>query len=127
MARVKKSPASRKRRKRLIKKSKGYWGARSNLLSQAKDTVRRAMQYSYRDRRQRKREFRKLWITRINAACRLNGTSYSKFINGLKSAGIEIDRKVLADIAVKDPVAFKEFVDTAQEALSDKNTVGASQ
>jgi large subunit ribosomal protein L20 len=128
MARVRNTTASRKRRKKILKEAKSFWGARSRLLGQAKDTVRRALRYSYRDRRQRKREFRRLWIARINAACRLNGITYNKFINGLKNAEIEIDRKVLADLAVKDPVGFKQLIDAAQEALESKGvSAGAAQ
>jgi len=128
MARVTNSPSKRRRRKKVLKLSKGYWGARSRLFRQAKDSVRRALRYAYRDRRQRKREFRRLWIVRINAACRANGMSYSRFINGLKTAGVEIDRKALADIAVKDPTAFKQFVEVAQSALRTEETaVPASQ
>lgn len=122
MARVTNTPTTRRRRKKILKQAKGYWGARSRLFRQAKDSVRRALRYAYRDRRQRKREFRRLWIVRINAACRSNGITYSRFINGLKNAGVEIDRKVLADIAVKDPNAFKQFVEIAQSALKSTET-----
>ncbi len=126
MARASNSQASRERRKKILGRAKGYWGARSRLISQAKDTVRRALRYSYRDRRRRKREFRRLWIVRINAACRENGLSYNMFINGLKTAGVEIDRKILADLAVRDPAAFKEFVQVAQDALTEKQSASAS-
>ena len=118
MARVKNIPASKKRRKKLLTEAKGYWCSRSNLYGQAKDTVRRALRHSFRDRRQRKREFRRLWIARINAACRMNGITYNSFINGLKNAEVDIDRKVLADIALKDPAGFKQLIDTAQSALA---------
>ena len=125
MARIKNIPASKKRRKRVLKEAKGYWGSRSNLYRQAKDTVKRALRYSYRDRRERKREFRRLWIARINAACRMNGMTYNMFINGLKTAEVEIDRKSLADIAVKDPAGFKNLVDTAQKALDEKQATAS--
>ena len=126
MARVTNTPATRQRRKKILKHAKGFWGARSRLYRQAKDSVRRALRYSYRDRRQRKREFRRLWIIRINAACRQNGLSYNMFINGLKIAGVEIDRKVLSDLAIKDPAAFKELVQVAREALATKEAAATS-
>ena len=106
MPRVKRGVASRARRKKVLKQAKGYYGARSRTFKVAKQAVIKAGQYAYRDRRQRKRQFRRLWITRINAACRLNGTTYSAFINGLKTNGIDLDRKILADMAVNDPQAF---------------------
>jgi large subunit ribosomal protein L20 len=102
-----------------LSKAKGYYGARSKVFRVAKQAVIKAGQYAYRDRRQRKRQFRALWITRINAAARLNGLSYSRLINGLKIAGIEVDRKVLADIAVHDAEAFSAISDAAKAALSD--------
>ncbi|VAX76789.1 50S ribosomal protein L20 [Serratia symbiotica] len=117
MARVKRSVISRARRKKIIKQAKGYYGARSRLYRIAFQAVIRAGQYAYRDRRQRKRHFRQLWITRINAAARQSGLSYSNFMNGLKKASIEIDRKVLADIAVLDKIAFSALVDKAKLAL----------
>ncbi len=120
MPRATNSPASRKRRKRTLAKAKGFRGFRSKLFRYAKDAVRKAMQYSYRDRKVRKRDFRKLWITRINAAARANGLSYSRFTEGLKAAGITLDRKVLADLAVKDESALKALVQTAKDALDKK-------
>jgi len=106
MPRVKRGVASRARRKKVLKQAKGYYGARSRTFKVAKQAVIKAGQYAYRDRRQRKRQFRRLWITRINAACRLNGTTYSAFINDLKTSGIDLDRKILADMAVNDPQGF---------------------
>jgi len=106
------------RRKRILKNAKGYRGARSKLFRTSKDAVTRAGVYAYRDRRQRKRDFRRLWITRISAACRMNGMSYSRFINGLQRADIAINRKALADMAVQDKEAFKVLVDQAAAALN---------
>ena len=102
MARVKRGVIARRRHKKILKQAKGYYGARSRVFRVAKQAVIKAGQYAYRDRRQRKRQFRQLWIARINAGARLNGLSYSKFINGLKKAAVEIDRKVLADLAVNE-------------------------
>ena len=115
MARVKYSPARRKRKKRLLKQAKGYYGDRSKQYQQARRTVARALAYSYRDRRIKKRQFRRLWIARINAACRGTGIKYSQFINGLKRARINLDRKVLAELAVKDSQAFNKLVEIAKE------------
>jgi large subunit ribosomal protein L20 len=115
--RVKKAVASRKRRKRILKQAKGYWGRRSRNLRRAKETIMRALAFAYRDRKAKKRTFRRLWITRINAAVRAHGLSYSKFINGLKKAGVELDRKVLADLAVRDANSFSKVVDTAKANL----------
>ncbi|WP_038166182.1 50S ribosomal protein L20 [Verrucomicrobium sp. BvORR106] len=120
MPRATNAPASRARRKRTLQKAKGFRGFRSKLFRYAKDAVRKAMTYSYRDRKVRKREFRKLWIQRINAATRAQGLSYSRFTEGLKAAGIEIDRKVLADIAVKDAAAFTSIIQQAKKALEKK-------
>lgn len=116
--RVRKAVASRKRRKRLLKQAKGYWGSRSTNLRRAKETVMRALAFSYRDRRQKKRTFRRLWITRINAAVRAYGLSYSRFINGLKKAGVELDRKILADLAVKDSHSFSKIIETSKANLA---------
>ena len=121
MPRVTNTPATRRRRKRMLKRAKGYYSGRSRLFKNAKETIRRALRYAYRDRRQRKREFRRLWIARINAATRLNGLSYSRFINGLKLAGVEVDRKILADLAVHDIQTFSEYVNTAKKALQEQN------
>ncbi len=98
--------ASSRRRKKILKQAKGYWGARSKVYTVAKNTVEKGLQYQYRDRRNRKREFRKLWIVRINAAARLNGTTYSKLMGALNAKNVEIDRKVLADLAVREPETF---------------------
>ena len=117
MARVKRSVFSRARRKRVLKKAKGYYGARSKIFRVAKQAVTKAGQYAYRDRRQRKRQFRALWIARINAAARLNGLSYSRFINGLNRAGVEVDRKILADLAVHDAAAFGALAEQAKANL----------
>jgi large subunit ribosomal protein L20 len=102
--------ASRRRRKKILKLAKGYWGARSKVYTVAKNTVEKALQYQYRDRRNRKREFRKLWIIRINAAARLNGVSYSQLMGAMKTRNMDINRKVLADLAVREPDAFKAIV-----------------
>jgi len=117
MARVKHSVSSHTRHKKVLKQAKGYYGARSRVYRIAFQAVIKAGQYAYRDRRQRKRQFRQLWITRINAAARQNNLSYSNFINGLKKASIEIDRKILADIAVFDKVAFATLVKKLKLAL----------
>ena len=106
MPRANSSVPRHRRHRKIVKQAKGYYGARSRTFKSAKDAVVKAGLYAYRDRRQRKRQFRRLWIIRINAACRLNGTTYSAFINGLKTKGIELDRKILADMAVNDPQAF---------------------
>ncbi|HEX4939733.1 MAG TPA: 50S ribosomal protein L20 [Candidatus Kapabacteria bacterium] len=118
MARMKRGVVARRRHKKILKAAKGYYGARSRVLRVAKQAVTRAGQYAYRDRRQRKRQFRQLWIVRINAAARMNGMSYSRFINGLKKAAIEIDRKVLADIAVHDLATFAALAEKAKASLS---------
>ena len=118
MPRATNSPASRKRRKRTLAKAKGFRGFRSTHFRYAKDAVRKAMTYSYRDRKVRKRSFRSLWIQRINAAARLEGFTYSQFIHGLDKAGIEMDRKVLADIAGADPAAFQAIADKVRAALA---------
>jgi len=118
MARVKRGVSAKARPKKVLKKAKGYYGARRKLFRVAKQAVIKAGQYAYRDRRQRKRQFRALWIARINAAARENGLSYSQFINGLKKSEIEIDRKVLADIAVFDKSAFTAIAEKAKAGLS---------
>ncbi|MCL1050484.1 50S ribosomal protein L20 [Shewanella eurypsychrophilus] len=118
MPRVKRGVTARARHKKVLKLAKGYYGARSRTYRVAKQAVTKAGQYAYRDRRQKKRQFRQLWIARINAAARQNGLSYSRFINGLKKASIEIDRKILADIAVFDKVVFTTLVEKAKEALA---------
>ena len=118
MARVKRGVIARRRHKKVLKQAKGYYGARSRIFRVAKQAVTKAGQYAYRDRRQRKRQFRALWIARINAGARTNGLSYSRFIAGLKKAAIEIDRKVLADLAVHEKVVFGQLVDKAKGALA---------
>ncbi len=120
MARVKRGVTAKARHKRVLGKAKGYYGARSKLFKTAKQAVIKAGQYAYRDRRQRKRQFRALWITRINAAARMHGMSYSRLIDGLHKAEVEIDRKVLADIAVHDPDAFGAIAAQAKAALTDR-------
>jgi large subunit ribosomal protein L20 len=116
VTRVKRSVNARKKRRATLERAKGYRGDAHAHYKQAKEAVMKADAYAYRDRRNRKRDFRRLWITRINAAARLNGMSYGTFIHGLNLAGIELDRKVLADIAVRDPETFRRFVDAAREA-----------
>ncbi len=119
MARVKRAVHAKKKHKVVLERAKGHYGNRSRTYRAANESVMHALQYSYRDRRARKGEMRKLWIQRINAACREHDMSYSRFINGLKVAEIEIDRKALADIAVTDPAAFASLVKAASEALSE--------
>lgn len=114
MPRVKGGPKTRQRRKKVLKQAKGYWGGRRRLYRTAADTVTRALVFAYRDRRAKKREFRSLWILRINAGCRALGLSYSAFMNGLKKSGIALDRKILADLAMTDPAAFARLVETAR-------------
>src|SRR5262249_999653 len=120
MPRASNAPASRTRRKRVLKKAKGYRGRRSKLFRYAKDATMKAQYWAYRDRKTRKRTFRYLWIHRLKAAAGANGLGYSRFAEGLKAAGIGLDRKVLADIAVTDENAFKSIVDQAKSALEDK-------
>ncbi|GGH72994.1 50S ribosomal protein L20 [Compostibacillus humi] len=117
MPRVKGGTVTRRRRKRVLKLAKGYYGSKRTLFKTAKQQVIKSGQYAYRDRRQRKRDFRKLWIARINAAARLNDISYSKLMHGLKLAGIDINRKMLSDLAVNDEKAFAQLVEKAKEAL----------
>ena len=108
MPRATNKVASRRRRKKVLNQAKGYWGRRSKIYTVAKHALEKGLQYQYRDRRQRKRQFRRLWITRINAAARLNGTTYSRLMGGLRKSNVELNRKVLADLAVNDPNAFAE-------------------
>lgn len=117
MSRVKRGTVVKKRHKRVLKLAKGYRGARSKLFRTAKEAVNRSLVYGYRDRKTRKRSFRRLWIVRINAAVRPHGLSYSKFINGLDKVGIDLNRKILADMAVRDPHAFAELTKIAKEAI----------
>ena len=114
MPRVKRAVIRRKRLTKLFKASKGYFGGRKNLLRTAINAVQKSRQYQYRDRRNRKRDFRRLWIVRINAATRANGMSYSKFIGGLKTAGVDVNRKLLSQIAIEDPAAFTDLVTLAR-------------
>ncbi len=118
MPRVKRGVVAHRRHKKILKQAKGYYGARSRIFRVAKQAVIKAGQYAYRDRRQKKRQFRSLWIARINAASRANGLNYSRFIAGLKKADIALDRRVLADIAVHDKPAFAALVETAKTALA---------
>jgi large subunit ribosomal protein L20 len=120
MPRATNAPASRERRKRVLDKAKGYRGRRSKLFRYAKDARMKAQYWAYRDRKTRKRNFRNLWILRINAACRQLGTTYSRFIEGLAAAQIDIDRRILAELAVNDAVAFKSIIDKAAAALEQK-------
>ena len=114
MAKIKHSVATKKRKKKVLKRVKGFWGDRSKQYQQARRALMHALVYAYRDRRVKKREFRRLWITRINAACRLAGMTYSTFMNGLKKAKVNLDRKILADLAVKDSATFKKLVEIAK-------------
>jgi len=118
MPRVKRGVVAHRRHKKILKQARGYYGARSRVFRVAKQAVTKAGQYAYRDRRQRKRQFRALWITRINAQSRANGLSYSRLINGLKKADITLDRRVLADLAVHDKTAFTAIVEQAKAALA---------
>jgi len=118
MARATSAVPRHRKKKRYMKAARGYWGARSKLWRVAKNAVERGWVYSYRDRKNRKRDFRRLWITRINAAVREHGLSYSRFINGLKLAGIEVNRKILADLAVREPEAFKSLVQQVKARLN---------
>lgn len=119
MARVKGGTVTRKRRKRMLKLAKGYYGSKHTLFKTAKEQVMNSYNYAYRDRRQKKRDFRKLWIARINAAARMNGLSYSKLMHGLKLAEIDINRKMLADLAVHDAAAFTVLADQSRQALEN--------
>ncbi len=116
MPRAKGGPKTRARRKRVLNLAEGYWGAKSKLFRSATEQVDRSLKYAYRDRKARKRDFRRLWIARINAAARLNGMSYSKFIAGLTKAGIALDRKILSDLAISDPAGFAKLAETAKTA-----------
>ncbi len=118
MARVKRSVHARKKRRKVLEEAKGYYGRKSSSYKLAKEQVMRSGAYAYRDRRVRKRDFRRLWITRINAAARLEGMSYSQLINGLSNAGVEVNRKMLADIAVNDRDGFRRFVEIAREGAA---------
>jgi large subunit ribosomal protein L20 len=115
MPRVKRAVTAKKKRRTVLTRAKGYYGAKSRSYRAAKEQVQHSLQYAYRDRRNKKREIRRLWITRINAAARLNGVSYSQFMNGLKKAGVTLDRKVLSDMAINDPAAFAKLAELAKE------------
>jgi large subunit ribosomal protein L20 len=117
MPRVKHAVATNRRKKKVLSKTRGFWGARSRLYRTAQEALNRAQAYAYRDRRSRKRDFRRLWIARINAAARMNGLSYSQFIFGLDKAGVEVNRKLLADMAVRDPKAFAAVAEQARAHL----------
>jgi large subunit ribosomal protein L20 len=118
MPRVKSTPVTKRRRKKIIKLAKGYYGSKHTLYKVANQAVMKSLMYAYRDRRNKKREFRKLWITRINAAARINGLSYSRLMHGLKLAEIEVNRKMLADLAVNDAQAFTQIADLAKKAIA---------
>jgi large subunit ribosomal protein L20 len=121
MPRVKRAVHGQKKRRKVLGQAKGYWGRKNSHYRYAKEQVERSLVYAYRDRKAKKRTFRQLWITRINAAARLNGLSYNQFINGCGKAGIELDRKVLADLAVSDPAAFAAIAERAKAALAESN------
>ena len=117
MPRVKRAVSAHKKRRTVLNRAKGYYGAKSRSYRAAKEQVQHSLQYMYRDRRNKKREIRRLWITRINAAARINGLSYSVFMNGLKKAGVELNRKMLSEMAIHDPASFNALVETAKKAL----------
>jgi large subunit ribosomal protein L20 len=125
MPRATNSPASRKRHKKTLKYARGYFGSKSKLFRYAKDAVQHAWQYAYRDRKKKKGEFRGLWIVRLNAACRANGISYSRFIEGLHAANIGLDRKVLSDLAIRDEAAFAAVINQVKDALKTKAAAAA--
>ena len=118
MARVKRSVGAQKKRRKVLEQAKGYWGLKSTNYRYAKEQVEHSLVYAYRDRKNRKRAFRRLWIVRINAGARLNGLSYNQFISGLRLANVELDRKVLADLAITDPAAFAKLAEQAKTALA---------
>jgi large subunit ribosomal protein L20 len=118
MPRVKRSVHARKKRRKVLEQAKGYWGIKKSSYTYAKEQVEHSLVYAYRDRKARKRDFRRLWIMRINAGARTNGLSYNRFIAGLKAANIELDRKVLADLAISDPAKFSEIAEQAKAALA---------
>ena len=118
MARVKRAVHAQKKRRKVLEEAKGYWGLKSKTYRHAKEQVEHSLVYAYRDRKAKKRNFRRLWIMRINAGARAHGLSYNQFISGLKTAGVELDRKVLADLAVADPAKFGEIVEQAKSALA---------
>jgi len=126
MARVKRAVHGAKAKRAVMKQAKGYRGSRSRHFRTAKEQVMHSLRYAYRDRRARKGDFRQLWIARINAACRADGLTYNRFVAGLKAAGVDLDRKVLADIAVTDAAAFKALVETARKALRESGDKGSA-
>ncbi|CAA9565144.1 MAG: LSU ribosomal protein L20p [uncultured Thermomicrobiales bacterium] len=126
MVRVKRGVAGHARHRKVIKQAKGYYGTRNRLFKRANEAVMKALQYAYRDRRTRKRDMRRLWITRINAAARLNGLPYGRFIQGLNRAGVAVDRKILADLAVHDSPAFAQIVDISRAALPSETAERAA-
>lgn len=121
MPRVRRGPKRAQKRRKILKQAKGFYGARSKAHRVAKEAIERAGAFAYRDRRQRKRQFRRLWVVRINAAARANGLSYSRLINGLKKAGSDLDRKMLADLAVHEPQAFARLAEHAKEVLAESS------
>ena len=121
MARIKRAVSAKKKRRRVLKMARGYYGAKSRCYRKAKEQVQHSLMYQYRDRRNKKREIRRLWITRINAACRINGMSYSQFMHGLKLAGIELDRKVLSQMGIEDPQSFADLCTIAKGAIEKAN------
>ena len=123
MTRVKSGVQTKRRHKKVLKEASGYFGSKHRLYKTAKEQLMHSSVYAYRDRRQKKREFRKLWITRINAACRMNDVSYSKFINGLAKAGVEVNRKMLAELAIEDMDAFKGLVEVAKKGVVENKSV----
>ena len=125
MARVKNGAVTKARHKKVLKQAKGYFGSKHRLYKTAKEQLMHSGQYAFRDRKQKKRDFRKLWITRINAACRQNDISYSRFIEGLTKAGVEVNRKMLSEIAINDPKMFSEFVKMARDGKASKVTVAS--
>jgi large subunit ribosomal protein L20 len=126
MARATNAPAAKKRHKKILKYAKGYFGNKSKLFRYAKDAVQHAWQYAYIDRKKKKADRRGLWIVRLNAACRANGITYSRFIEGLRAANVELDRKVLSDLAIRDEVAFTGLVKQVQDALKNKASTAKS-
>ena len=126
MARATNGPAAKKRHKKILKYAKGYFGNKSKLFRYAKDAVQHAWQYAYIDRKKKKADRRGLWIVRLNAACRANGITYSRFIEGLRAANVELDRKVLSDLAIRDEVAFTGLVKQVQDALKNKTSTAKS-
>lgn len=126
MPRATNAPASRKRRKRILQKAKGFRGSRSKLFRTAKDAIYKSQSWAYRDRKNRKRTFRSLWVQRINAATRAEGLNYSRFMEGLRAAGIELDRKILSDLAIRDAAAFSAIVAQAKAALEEKSAQAAA-